>query len=59
MWNVRGQVIPSVITTLGAIPKMFEKRLKDIGITTEIGQFQKTVMLVMERILKFLEMYRY
>ena len=38
---------------------MFEKRLNDIGITTELGQFQKTVMLVMERILKFLEMYRY
>ena len=36
---------------------MFEKRLKDIGITAEIGQFQKTVMLVMARILKFLEIY--
>ena len=59
IWNVRGQVTPWVITALRALPKKFGKRLKDIGITAELGQFEKTVMLVMARILKFLEMSGY
>lgn len=43
--NVRVQSIPLVLGPLVSIPKHFWKRLKDIGITTEIGQFQKTVIL--------------
>lgn len=41
--NVRVQSIPLVLGPLVSIPKHFW--LKDIGITTEIGQFQKTVIL--------------
>ena len=38
--------------TLGAILKHFGKRLKETGITAEIGQFQKTLLLGTARILR-------
>ena len=31
--------------SLGAIPKQFGNRFKEIGVTAEIGQIQKTVLL--------------
>ena len=45
-------VIPSVVGSLGAISKQFGKRLKETGITAEIGQVQKTVLLETARILR-------
>jgi len=52
IWNVRVKVIPLVVGSLGAIPRQFGNRLKDIGITAEIGQVQKTVLLGTARILR-------
>lgn len=51
IWNVRVKIIPLVLGALGAIPKQFN-RLKEIGITVEIGQVQKTVLLGTARITK-------
>ena len=51
IWNVRVKIIPLVMGSFGAIPKQFGKILKVIGITAEIGQVQKTVLLGMARIL--------
>ena len=39
------KIIPLVVDSLGAIPKQFGNRLKQTGITAEIGQVQKTVLL--------------
>ena len=52
VWNVRVKIIPLVVGSLGAIPKLFGKRLKDIGIKVEISQVQKTVLLGTARILR-------
>ena len=52
IWNVRGKIIPLVVGSLGAIPKQFGNRLKETGITEEIGQVLKTVLLGMARILR-------
>ena len=52
LWNVRMKIIPLVVGSLGAIPKQFDKRLKDIGISVGIGQVQKTVLLGTARILR-------
>ena len=41
-----------VVGSLGAIPKQFGNRLKETGITAEIGQVQKTVSLETARILR-------
>ena len=38
--------------SLGAIPKQFGNRLKDIGVAAEIRQVQKTVLSRMARILR-------
>ena len=38
--------------SLGAIPKQFGNRLKETGITAEIGQAQKTVLLGTAEILR-------
>ena len=38
--------------TLGATPTQFDNRLKETGITVEMGQVQKTVLLGMGRILR-------
>ena len=51
------KIIPLVVGSLGAIPKHFGNRLKQIGITVGTAQVQKTVLLGMARILrKVLEM---
>ena len=52
IWNVRVKIIPLVVGSLGAIPKQFGNRLKETGITAEIGQVQKTVLLGLARILR-------
>ena len=52
IWNVRVKTIPLVVGFLGAIPKHFGNRLKETGITAEIGQVQKTVLLGTARILR-------
>ena len=33
IWNVKVKIIPLVVGSLGAIPKQFGNRLKQIGIT--------------------------
>ena len=52
IWNVRVKIIPLVVGSLGAIPKQFGNRLKEIGVTAEIGHVQKTVLLGTARILR-------
>ena len=52
IWNVRVKIIPLVVGSLGAIPKQFSKRLKENGITAEIRQVQKSVLLETTRILR-------
>ena len=52
IWNVKVKIIPLVVGSLGAIPKQFCNRLKQIGITVRIGQVQKTVLLGLARILR-------
>ena len=50
------EIIPLVVGSLGAIPKQFGNRLKQIGITVGTAQVQKTVLLGTTRILrKFLK----
>ena len=48
---MRVKIIPLVVGSLGAIAKQFANRLKETGITAEIGQVQKTVLLGTARIL--------
>ena len=38
--------------SLGAIPKQFGNRLKETGITAEVGQVRNTVLLGTPRILR-------
>ena len=52
IWNVKVKIIPLVAGSLGAIPKQFGKRLKQIGITAGKAQVQKTVLLGTARILR-------
>ena len=52
IWNVRMKIIPLVVDSLGAIPKQFGNRLKETGITAEIGQVQKIVLLGTATILR-------
>ena len=52
IWNVRVKIISLVVGSLGAIPKQFGKRLKETGITAEIGQVQNTVLLGTARTLR-------
>ena len=52
IWNVRVKIIPSVMGSLGAIPRHFGNRLKETGIIAEIGQVQKAVLLGTARILR-------
>lgn len=47
---MRVKIIPSVVGALGAISKQFNNKLKESGITVEIGQVQKTVLLGTARI---------
>ena len=43
IWNVKVKIIPLVAGSLGAIPKQFGNRLKQIGITVGTAKVQKTV----------------
>ena len=52
IWNVKVKIIPSVVGSLGAPLKQFGNRLKQIGITVETAQVQKTVLLGTARILR-------
>ena len=52
IWNVKVKIIPLVVGSLGAIPKQFGKRLKQIGLTVGTAQVQKTVLLGTARILR-------
>ena len=52
IWNVKVKIIPLVVSSLGAIPKQFGNRLKQIGITAGTAQVQKTVLLGTTRILR-------
>ena len=52
IWNVKVKIIPLVVGSLGAIPKQFGNRLKQIGITVGTAQVQKTVLLGTARILR-------
>ena len=52
IWNVKVKIIPLVVGSLGAIPKQFGNRLKQIGIAVAIAQVQKTVLLGTARILR-------
>ena len=52
IWNVKVKIIPLVVCSLGALPKQFGNRLKQIGITVGTAQVQKTVLLGMARILR-------
>ena len=45
IWNVKVKIITLVVGTLGAIPKQFGNRLKQIHITAGTVQVQKTVLL--------------
>ena len=51
IWNVKVKIIPLVVGSLGAIPKQFGNRLKQIGITLGTAQVQETVLLGTARIL--------
>ena len=46
------KIIPLVVSSLGAIPKQFGNRLKQIGITAGTTQIQKAVLLGTARILR-------
>ena len=52
IWNVKVKIIPSVVDSLGAIPKQFGNRLKQIGMKAGTAQVQKTVLLGTTRILR-------
>ena len=45
IWNVKVKIIPLVVGSLGAIPKQFGNRLKQIGVTVGTAQVQKTFYL--------------
>ena len=51
IWFVRVTIIP-LVGSLGATPKQFGNRMKETGVTIEIGQVQKTVLLGTVRILR-------
>ena len=38
IWNVKVKIIPLVASSLGAVPKQFRNRLKQIGITVGTAQ---------------------
>ena len=46
------KIIPLVVDSLGAIPKQFGNRLKQIDVTRGTAQVQKTVLLGAARILR-------
>ena len=52
IWSIKVRIILLVVGSLGAIPKEFGNRLKQIGITVGTAQVQKTVLLGTARILR-------
>ena len=42
IWNVKVKIIPLVAGSLGALPKQFGNRLKQIGIAVGTAPVQKT-----------------
>ena len=52
IWNVKVKIIPLLVGSLGAIPKQFGNRLKQIGIAVGTAQVQKTVLRGTARILR-------
>ena len=52
IWNVKVKIVPLAVGSLGAIPKQFGNRLKQIGITVGTAQVQKIVLLGTARILR-------
>ena len=52
IWNVKVKIIALVVCALGAIPKQFGNRSKQICITAGTAQVQKTVLLGTARILR-------
>ena len=52
LWDMKIVVIPIVIGVLGTTPKMLPKQMTDIGVKTNIGEFQKTIILNTARILR-------
>ena len=52
IWNVKVKIIPLVVSPLGAMPKQFGNRLKQIGITARAAQVQKAAVLGSARILR-------
>ena len=50
--NVKVKIIPLVVGSLGAIPKQFGNRLKQIGITAGTAHVQKIVLLEKAKILR-------
>ena len=53
---MRVKIIPLVVDSLGAKPKQFGNRLKETGITGEIGKVQKIALLgTARRLRKVLE----
>ena len=58
-WNMKMTVVPLVTATLDNPTKTLEKRLKSIGIDTNINKLQKTVLIHTSRILlKALELWQ-
>ena len=51
-WNVKVKIIPLFVGSVGAIPKQFGSKLKQIGITVGAGKAQKIVLLGTARILR-------
>ena len=52
IWNVKVRIIPLVVVSVGAIPKQFDNRLEQIGITAGTEQVQKIIILGTARILR-------
>ena len=52
IWKVKVKIILLVVGCLGALPKQFGNRLKQIGATAGTAQVQKTVKLGTARILR-------
>ena len=52
IWNIKVNIIPLAVGSLGATPKQFGNRLKQIGITVATAQVQKKVLLRTARIVK-------
>ena len=52
IWKVKVKIIPLVVGSLGAIPKQFGNRLRQIGIEAGTAQVQKTILLGTSRIFR-------